>query len=134
MIAFTYSSSLLGILYQNQSGTLDSLVTYPGSNYGLDPVPLEIEDFNSDERKDIVTVTSSGYGPKVSIFLQNSDTTFSSYTTTSPSISGYPYTLHGLAVGDIDSDGKPEVVFSAPRGWSVEIGEPGLFIMSGYKW
>jgi len=134
VIAFTYPSSLLGILYQNQSGTLDSLVTYPGSYYGLDPVPLKIRDFNSDERQDIVTVTSSGYGPKVSIFLQNSDTTFSSYTTTSPSISGYPYTLHGLAVGDIDSDGKLEVVFSAPRGWSVEIGEPGLFIMSGYKW
>ena len=142
-LQFWYPSSQMTILYQNLSGQLGSSVSFasPFSN-GLGETPLQVTDLDGDGRSDLVGVYQHnwsqgayGYeGATVALAFQQGNGTLGSYTTTSPSVTGVPYNPYALGVGDVDDDGKPDVVFANPRLFTSSPGVPGLTVFSGGKW
>lgn len=96
--------SKIGILYQNST---PQLYDNPLEIAAYDiPEPIEIADLNNDNKNEIIAV--HGGWLQTSIF-QQSNNVFSTY-----SLFGIPYASHysfqGMAVGDINSDGKKDIV------------------------
>jgi hypothetical protein len=97
-------SSKIGIFYQNGSGTLDAAVS--NSSYDC-PEPVEIADIDSDGRNDIVVV--HGGWNTVGVYHQRSDGSLMT-----EKLYALPYATHynphGLDVGDINNDGRNDIV------------------------
>ena len=96
-------SSQLAIYLQNSAGTLDPYISLP--SYDL-PDAVVVTDINNDGRKDII-VDHSGWSA-TGVYLQKADGSLmgeqrypSEYSTSA---------THRLAVGDINADGKPDIV------------------------
>jgi fibronectin type 3 domain-containing protein len=96
--------SRLQVYAQSAAGTLDDPVTYTAYHI---PQPLALVDLNGDGRRD-VTIVHGGW-QTFSVLLQRPDGRLGAH-------SGYdlPYATRydprGLTVGDVTSDGKPDVV------------------------
>lgn len=109
------SSGLVSVLLGNGDGTFQSPVSYP---VGVDPAGVVSADMNLDGRADLVVGLRSG---AVAVLLGNGDGTFQ------PAISfgsGYPAGwdvsgLAGLAVGDVNGDGRPDVIISENGSFTV---------------
>lgn len=96
----------IGILHQNISGTLDSVVYYDlGGDELTDAVG--VGDVNGDGLKDVVVTVAGNY----SIFYQNSSGALDSAV----SLSGYGH-AGPVDVADIDGDGLEDIV-SIQSGW-----------------
>lgn len=88
-----------------------------GFNTGASSV---IADFNGDGIMDIATAGDNGGGSTVSIALGNGDGTYQNETdfTSGSDLSGYTV----LRSGDVDGDGKVDLVASSSQGFSVWFG------------
>jgi hypothetical protein len=111
----------VGVFLQNSSGTFDPVIKYlsPPS-----PSPVVIADVNSDGRNDIIDVGRDG--SNVGIFIQKIDGSLAPYEIYHIPHTGANIQPHGLAVGDINSDGHNDIVIADP-GWN------GLIILYHYN-
>ena len=99
-------SSIVEVFAQTRRGTLGAGVTYPVVDI---PEPVRAADITGDGRLDLV-VAHGGWNT-LSTLKQNA-----SRTLAAPVTDTLPYASHysndGLAVGDITSDGRPDVVIA----------------------
>jgi hypothetical protein len=97
-------SSGLAVLGQAADGTLAAPVSYP--SYDI-PEPVEVADFDLDGRADVVTL--HGGWLKAGVYRGSADGTLAAETLYDIPYASQ-YSVHGLAVGDINSDSWPDVV------------------------
>jgi hypothetical protein len=99
-------TSFIGTFKQNTQGALDPAVNYAAYDC---PEAVEVADVNCDGRMDVL-VLNGGWNT-LSVYLQDTSgllTAYSSYQ--------IPYASHynpqGLAAGDFNSDGKPDIAIA----------------------
>jgi hypothetical protein len=115
---WTVNGSDVVVLYQGQSGELTTFVSFNSfSDLGLDAVrDIAVGDLNGDGRADLAILgtpipVTTGNGPRLAVLYQDSTGNFGlpvRYTVTNQSLSP------GLrmAIGDVNSDGRNDLVFS----------------------
>lgn len=108
LIALGPNSIVTGLT--NAKGGLSYQTTLPYSTYGAVFVEPATGDFNGDGKQDIVLVGNDG---TAAVALSNGDGTLKTPTVITPSMTlacGFYYS----AVGDINGDGKLDLVFAYP--------------------
>jgi fibronectin type 3 domain-containing protein len=99
-------SSFIGTFNQNSQGTLNPVVNYAAYDC---PGPVGVADVNSDGRMDIIAL--NGGWNALSLYLQDTNGNMMPY-----SLYQLPYASsynpQGLAIGDINSDGYPDIAIA----------------------
>jgi len=103
-VAYGGNSGRLNIYYQTSNGKLDTDNIKTISTYDI-PTPMEIADLNCDGLNEII-IGHSGWN-KISVFSKSATMDYGSYSLF-PGM--YDYTPFSMAVGDINSDLKPDVI------------------------
>src|SRR5271157_709151 len=105
------SRNSVAILLGKADGTLAPAVFYPA---GIQPVAVAVGDFNGDGRQDLAIANqncassfSCGANGSVSILLGNGDGTFQSQVVIASGMQP-----SSMAIGDLDADGKLDLVIS----------------------
>ena len=99
-------TAFIGVFSQNTDGAL----TGPASHTSYDiPEPVEVADLDLDGRADIVTL--HGGWNEAGVYRQLPDGSLSTETLYPIPYASH-YDPHGLAVGDINSDGYPDIVLA----------------------
>ena len=93
------------VLFGNGNGTFQTKQSYAT---GSAPSDVALADMNGDGKPDIVVVNSGGT-PSAGVLLNNGSGTFATMTST-PTGSGMTAGSTALAVGDVNGDGKLDVV------------------------
>jgi hypothetical protein len=97
--------ALINVFAQTPAGTLATPAVYP--SYDI-PSPLVVADLNLDRRADLVTLHDGWL--QAGVYEQQRGGTLSAETLYPvPYSSYYP---KSVAVGDVNSDGKPDIVFA----------------------
>ena len=132
-LAFTRNSwdeySGFGVLLGDGAGGFSPLVTY--STY-LEPGDLAVCDLNADGLPDLVTTDHLEGDAEVSAFLGDGT---GALTYTSRTMFSRDLTASGLAVGDLNRDGRDDVVSTGYRpgyvidGVTVPPGPPRIYVM-----
>ena len=99
-------SSAIGVLAQNAGGTLAAVRSYP--SYDI-PEPVDIADVDLDGRPDVVVL--HGGWDEAGIYRQQADGTLAPEDLYPIPYASH-YNPHGLAVGDINGDGSPDIVLA----------------------
>ena len=144
-ISHTNLAKEMLIFYQNNSGAFDSgtsMEIHGVSGYPVFPYyPIVSKDIDQDGRNDIIGVSRWGWtvnshlytGSRVAVYLQNAagDMEPFAYSYPYPKIAGGPG--DGLAVDDIDGDGRPDVIFTRPCILTTDACTSGITIFSEYN-
>jgi hypothetical protein len=127
----------VGVLLGNGNGTFQTAIHYPSGAFGA--ASVAVADVNGDGKPDVVvancSATSSsctGGGGSVGVLLGNGNGTFQTAVPLSPGGN----TPFGIAVGDVNGDGRPDIVvascFSSACGQGQ--GEVGVLINQTSPW
>ncbi|SCL17659.1 Repeat domain-containing protein [Micromonospora rhizosphaerae] len=100
-------SSQVSVLRQNATGGFDTPALYPVWDI---PEPIEAADVTGDSRLDAVTV--HGGWAALSVLPQTADGTLGAPVRTDTRASASSFTTQGLALGDIDGDGRTDAVMA----------------------
>jgi hypothetical protein len=104
----------IGVFYQNNSGTLDSMITYPSTHTSFsNTYKVKIADLNNDGRFDVVCIDWGTQSQAVEIFHQNQNGTLDSPVTYTVLHGGYD----DLDVGDINNDGRTDIIVMSGQGY-----------------
>ena len=95
------------VFAQNAGGTFDPPVVYPSGTLGSRPEAVEVADMNQDGRGDVVVLGQYG---NIYVHLQNPDGTLAPAKLHGIGIATSNPDPHSLAIGDVDGDGKLDVV------------------------
>lgn len=104
IVAANYSTSTVGVLLGQASGTFATVASYPtGASSG--PFRLALGDVNADGRPDIITAnfTSSSVG----VLLGQAGGTFAAVVLYPNGMISHP---GSVALGDVNGDGRPDIV------------------------
>lgn len=99
-------SASVGAFQQNGTGTLDPALSYP--SYDI-PESIEIGDVDNDGKKDIVV--AHGGWTALGVYLQGAGGTLLPYEIYTIPYASH-YNPHGVAVGDINGDGRIDVAIA----------------------
>jgi uncharacterized repeat protein (TIGR01451 family) len=116
-----YSSQTLSILLARADGTFPPAVNYPLPDRPFSTVPVEVRDLNGDGKLDLVLGTG-----RFLILLGNGDGTFRA-----PVAYDAGNGTTGIAVGDVNRDGHPDLVAVAARYDDVDGLVDGLAVLLG---
>ncbi|MEW6608153.1 MAG: VCBS repeat-containing protein [bacterium] len=109
----------IGVFYQNGSGGLNPMVTYPSNHFSVsNTYKLRIGDFNNDGLLDVVSIDWGTQSPDVDVFLQNINGTLNPPVTYSVTHGGYD----DLDVGDVNNDGLTDIIVMSGQGFYPNIG------------
>ena len=100
-------NSKIGIFQLAADGT--AVATNRFDSYDI-PQPIVVSDVDLDGRADIVTL--HGGWQTLGVYTQNANGTLSAEQKIQPLPSVSRYSSHGLAIGDINSDGMPDAVIA----------------------
>lgn len=108
-VVVSYGGNLghLGVFAQNSGGALNPAAPY--SSYDI-PESIEVADISSDGKPDVI-VLHGGFDT-MGVYRQKADGTLSTEEFY-PLPRASHYSPHGLAVGDINGDGLPDVVIAS---------------------
>jgi len=112
------SDGTLGIYLGDGKGGFRHSATY---NLGVEPVSVVVADFNGDGVEDIAVANRKGFGQSgsqgaVMIFFGEDQGRFKK-----PVICKLPGAPHGLAVGDLNGDGSPDLAVTQDAASSVTV-------------
>ncbi len=130
LVMLNSSNGTVSVLLNNGDGTFQSPQTY---TTGGDPVAVAVADINGDGKPDLVIANSSPTthsNGNVSLLLNNGTGTFQSPETlvsSSPSVN--PFDPDSVAVGDVNGDGKPDIVVGTSFVNNVYYFVPGQVIL-----
>ena len=99
-------NSFLAVLAQTASATLALPLSYP--SYDI-PEPVDVADLDLDGRADVVTL--HGGWSEAGAYLQKLDGTLGTEQLFPIPYASH-YNPHGLAVGDVNGDGSPDIVLA----------------------
>lgn len=99
-------NSNIAVFRQSGAGTLDPALSLP--SYDV-PEPVEVRDVNGDGRDDVVVLHGGWY--RMGVYLQKTDGTLAAEDLYPIPYASH-YNSHGLAIGDYDGDGKPDVAIA----------------------
>jgi hypothetical protein len=105
-IAFTYrNASAIGMFLQRPDGTMGPEITFEADH---DPHAIQIADIDGDGRQDVIVSHGGPLSSFLGIFHQDTDGTL-----LPEELYNLPYATYlqpgGLAVGDINGDGRPDI-------------------------
>jgi hypothetical protein len=108
----TNRNSLVNVLLGNGDGTFKPAVSYftaPGDSGGAEPDSIVVVDVNGDGKLDLVTANAGSLS--VSVLLGNGDGTFQP-AVLSFNIGANNGSPHSMAIGDLNGDGKLDLVLT----------------------
>jgi hypothetical protein len=97
----------IGVLLNAGNGTFEPAVFYPSG--GQEPGPVEINDVNGDNIKDVVVGNYSPASAIVSVFIGNGDGTFK----TPANYSSKDFDATSLAIADVNGDGHQDLIVTS---------------------
>jgi uncharacterized protein (DUF2141 family) len=111
LLAANFGDSTAGVLLGNGNGTFQTAVTYSigGGNH---PLAIAVADVNGDSKLDLLTASSGISVGMIGVLLGKGNGTFENVANYSLGKVGHGTTLTGLAVADVNGDGKPDVLAS----------------------
>ena len=138
IVTANYGGTTVSVL--RNIGTMGSITTNsfaPAVSFTVGPTPVNvmIADMDGDGKADVVTVNNGNSSQAMSV-LRNLSTLGDISFATNVDFPGLP-TSYCLAIGDLDGDGKPDVVIgSQPDGQSVSVyrntGTPGSITTNSF--
>jgi hypothetical protein len=99
-------AATVSVLLNNGDGTFRARRDYPTGPYNRS---VAVADLNGDANPDLVTANHGGHG-SVSVLVNRGDGTFAPRRDYTVGDSQYGMPVNAAAVGDINADGKPDVV------------------------
>jgi hypothetical protein len=114
----TFGPSVGVLLNDGHGGFAAEQAVVPQVNLSYSYLFVAIADIDGDGKNDIVTASTDGSGPQVNVFLNRGGAKFAAPVSF---ISDPEDFVTGLAVADVDGDGRLDVVLVTDRTFHVEV-------------
>ncbi len=123
LIALNDNDETVSVLIGKGDGTFRTPVTSSvTSGPAFTPIDVTTGDMNGDGKLDLVISGNGPNGSYVSVMLGNGNGTFQSPVLASSGYQGPWSYANGVAVGDLNGDGKKDVVVATAQGATVMLG------------